>query len=128
MGRVPPHPDALPNADRARVPEGKIREYALKDPGKKRPFEALGFGLAAGNWEALRDSILDGLPGRPAVFDRRNEHGAFFGVVVPIRGPNGKEAPVRTVWIYRVGEDAPSLVTLYIDTDEWDHWEREGSA
>lgn len=126
MGEREPHPKALRNADRANIPEGKIRGYALKNLGKRRPFEALGFGLAAGNWEALRDAILEGLPRRPAVFDKRNEWGTYFEVVVPVRGPTGKEAPVRTFWIYLIGEDIPRLATLFIDTEEWDRWEREG--
>ena len=124
MDRDPRHPDALRNAERAFVPDGKIRKYALLNPGKKRPFEALGFSLKAGNWEALRDGILEGLPRAPAVFDKQDEWGIFFGVLVPVIGPNGKEAPVQTFWIYKWGEDFPSLATLFIDTDEWELWER----
>ncbi|MGF1473182.1 MAG: DUF6883 domain-containing protein [Rubrobacteraceae bacterium] len=125
MGEREPHPDAMRNANQAHIPEAKIRDYALKDPGKKRPFKALGFGLAARNWEALYDAILEELPHHPAVFNKRNVWGTYFEVVVPVRGPNGKKAPVRTFWIYGVDEDVPRLVTLYIDTDEWDRWERE---
>lgn len=128
MGERQPHPEALRNADRANIPEGKIRGYALKNPGKRRPFEALGFALAAGNWKTLRDAIREGLPHHPAVFDKRNGWGTYFEVVVPVRGPNGKEAPVRTYWIYRVGEDVPRLATLFIDTEEWDHWESTGGG
>jgi hypothetical protein len=126
MDRQPSHPNALRNFDRARIPESKIRGYALRNPGKKRPFEALGFSIEAGNWQALCDAIMEGLPYFPAVFDKRNVWGTFFGVVVPVRGPNGKEAPVQTYWVYKPGENFPSLATLYIDTDEWDRWEQEG--
>lgn len=125
MGEQEPHPDALRNANQAHIPEGKIRGYALKNPGKKRPFEALGFSLEAGNWEVLCDAILEELPHHPAAFDKRNEWGTYLEVVVPVRGPNGKEAPVRTFWIYGADEDVPRLATLYIDTDEWNRWERE---
>lgn len=119
MNREPPHPDALRNVDRAYIPEDKIRKYALRNPGKKRPFEALGFSLEMDNWQALRDAILDALSNCPAVFDKRNEWGTFFEVVVPVRGPSGKVAPVRTYWIYKGEQDFPSLVTLFINTDEW---------
>jgi hypothetical protein len=125
MNRERPHPDALRNFDKAHIPQEKIRGYALRDPGKKRPFEALGFSLEVGNWEALRDAILEALSGYPAVFDKANEWGTYFEVVVPVRGPNDKEAPVQTYWIYRREEDFPRLATLYIDTDEWARWERE---
>jgi hypothetical protein len=107
MNPEPPHPDALRNVDRAYIPESKIREYALRDPGKKRPFETLGFSLEADNWEALRDAILEALPRCPAVFDKRNEWGTYFEVVVPVSGPSGKVAPVQTYWIYRWREDFP---------------------
>jgi hypothetical protein len=125
MDREPSHPDTLRNFDKAYVPEEKIREYALRNPSKKRPFEAIGFSVEAGNWEALRGAILEGLSGCPAAFDKANEWGTYFGVVVPVRGPNGKEAPVQTYWIYRRGVEFPSLATLYVDTDEWARWERE---
>jgi hypothetical protein len=88
----------------------------------------LGFSLEAGNWEALRDAILEGLPLRPAVFDKSNEWGTFFGVVVPVRGPSGKEAPVQTFWVYKRREDFPTLATLYIDTGDWARWERGGQG
>jgi hypothetical protein len=81
--------------------------------------------VEAGNWEALRDAILEGLSGCPAAFDKANEWGTYFRVVVPVRGPNGKVAPVQTYWNYRRGEGFPSLATLYVDTDEWARWERE---
>jgi hypothetical protein len=126
MDRESPHPDALRNFDRARIPENKIREYALRNPSKKRPFEALGFSLEADNWETLRNAILEGLSVRPATFNKVNEWGTYFAVLVPVRGPDGKEAPVWTYWIYRWGEDFPRLATLYIDTDEWARWELEG--
>ena len=94
------HPEALSNFERAYIPEGKIHHYALRDP-KSRPFRALGFSKEAGNWEALRDAILERLPRCPAVFDKQNEWGMYNEVNMTIRGPNGKEAPVRTYWMYR---------------------------
>lgn len=119
-----PHPEALEDFDKAYIPEGKIRAYALRDPGKRRPFEALGFSEEAGNWEMLRDAILDGLPHCPAVFDKQNQYGITYEVVVPIVGPNGKEAPVKTYWIRGREEGLPRLTTLYINTKEWKRWEQ----
>jgi hypothetical protein len=120
-----PHPEALRNFDNALIPELKITGYALVDPGKSRPFSALGFSKEAGNWEALRDAILQGLPCHPASYDKLNEFGTYYEVVLPIRGPTGKVAPVKTYWIFRRGEDFPRLATLYIDVKEWSRWEQE---
>lgn len=125
MTQEPPHPETLENFERAYIPESKIRDYALRDPGKRRPFEALGFSEKAGNWEMLRDAILDGLPKCSAIFDKQDEHGITYEVVVPVIGPNGKEAPIKTYWIREWGKSFPRLTTLYIDTKEWRRWELE---
>jgi len=92
------HPEALRNSESAHIPESKIKDYALVDPGKKRPFEALGFSEEAGNWKALRDAILECLPNHPATYNKENEHGTTYEVVLPIRGPTGKVAPEKTAW------------------------------
>ncbi len=42
-----------------------------------------------------------------------------------LSGPEDKQAPVRTKWIYRTGEDFPRLVTIYVKTTQWKRRERE---
>ncbi len=125
MSEQSSHPEALRNFDSAHIPESKIRGYAFVRPDKRRPFNALGFSEEAGNWEALRDAILEGLPHHPATYNKQNENGTYYEVVLPIRGPTGKEAPVQTVWIYLWGEDFPRLITLYISARRWRRWEQE---
>lgn len=125
MGKRPPHPKALRNFDSARIPESKIRGYALVERDKSRLFEALGFSTQAGNWEDLRDAITWGLPYQPATYDRENAFGTTYEVVLPIRGPTGKEAPVKTYWMFGRGQDFPRLVTLYINAKEWERWDQE---
>jgi hypothetical protein len=120
-----PHPEALDNFERAYIPEDEIRRYALRDPDKSRVFGALGFCEEAGNWEALRGAILAQLPRHPATYDKQNKWGTYYEVNMLVNGPSGKEAPVRTYWIYRWGEDFPRLATLFINTREWRHWEKE---
>lgn len=120
------HPEALPNYEKAVLPEAKIR-YALTDPDKRRPFDALGFATEVGNWEELRDRIVKELPAHPARFVRATGWGDIHNVDMMIEGPSRKRAPVRTGWIYRVGEDHPRLVTLYVKTTEWSRMEREGT-
>ena len=114
-----PHPDALRNYAAAYIPDDKIRRYALGDPHKRRPFEALGYSKEVGNWEELRERIKEALPFYPARLVKSSRWGEIFRVDHPLPGPSGEEAPIRTGWIYRVGEDFPRLTTLYVKTDEW---------
>lgn len=126
MSEREPHPEALRNHERAILPVAKIR-YALTDPDKRRPFEALGFSAEAENWEGLRDRIVKGLPTHPARFTQSTGWGDIHSVDMIIEGANRRRAPIRTGWIYRVGEDHPRLVTLYVKTTEWRRMEREGT-
>jgi Domain of unknown function (DUF6883) len=125
MAQESSHPEALENFERAYIPKDKIRRYALRDPDKSRVFGTLGFSEEAGNWEILRDAILEQLPYYPAIVDKQDQYGITHEVTIPVSGPTGKEAPVKTYWIYRWGEDFPRLTTLFINTREWRRWEEE---
>lgn len=43
---------------------------------------------------------------------RRSSYGRKYEILGLLTGPNGSTAWVRTIWIVRVGETAPRLVTL----------------
>jgi hypothetical protein len=130
MAQEPQHPESLRNFERAYIPVGKIRHYAFRDPDKSRVFRALGYSEEAGNWEALRAAILDALPRHAAGFDKQDEYGITYEVTLTVSGPLGKEAPLKTYWIYEWGEDSPRLITLYVNAKEWRRWEqaREGGT
>lgn len=119
-----PHRNALPNHERAVVPEARIR-YALRDRDKRRAFEVLGFSEDRGNWRELRDGIPSALPFYPAAVSHEDQRGLTRDVDMDISGLEGKTAPVRTKWVFREGEDLPRLVTLYVRTTEWRRRERE---
>ena len=105
------------------IEESKLVAYAL-DPAsergrhKARRFAAhLGYALA--NWQDLRRAILDALPDHDATFRSETAFGTKYEVVLPITGPNGNTAVVRTIWQYDRGADGtlaevPRLITLYI--------------
>lgn len=94
------HSRALPNYERAEIPRSKIEGYALNpanDEGmhKARVFKsALGFDQS--NWELLRQRILDELPYHEAEPEQTGQWGDPYVVDLPIEGPNGKTAEVRT--------------------------------
>lgn len=106
---------SLPNADRAIVDPTKIREYLLSASHPVGRFKAAFFnslGYSENQWEVLRNQVLalaqigTALPGRP------HSHGKMFTLDGILDGPIGRSATVRTVWILRIGEDVPRLVTV----------------
>ncbi len=113
-----PHPEALENLERAYIPEDKIRYCAFRDPHKSRVFAALGFSEEAGNWEALRNAVLERLPYHPAVFNKQNQWGFPYKVIISTSGPGGSQAPVSAYWFFEQAEEPPRLISLYIDSGE----------
>lgn len=121
-----PHPNALPNHQRAMIPSAKLEKYVL-DPNhvsrvrgrssgkdKARVFQsALGFDQS--NWESLQQSILEELPYHEAVLGEEDEYGKRYTVTLPITGPNLNTANVLTAWIIKSGTDYPSLTTALVE-------------
>jgi hypothetical protein len=125
MSAREPHPAVLRNFQNALIPESKLR-YALVDSDKRKPFRVLGWAVeGSSGWRDLRDALVEGLPYNAAVLSHRDEWGETYDVDMTVVGPKGKAAPVRTKWMYRIGEDFPRLVTLYVRTTDWKRWERE---
>ncbi|RZS53012.1 DUF6883 domain-containing protein [Sphaerotilus mobilis] len=112
-----PHPDALPDHERAFIPVGKLREYVLNphhDVGghKARLFSSI-LGITAHDSAVLEVAILASLPAAPAVFRGRNAHGRLYQVDLALTGPKGG-ATVRTGWILKDSGDPPSLTTAIV--------------
>lgn len=127
MASESPHPDALDNCEDAYIPEAKI-QYVLQHSSKGRVFAALGYGEEVGNQEALRKALLESLPRYPATLDKEDAYGVTYEVTIPLRGPGGKVAPVRTYWIREWGDEAPRLTTMYINTRQWSRWEQRNNT
>jgi hypothetical protein len=112
------HSRALPNYERAEISRSKIEGYALNpasDAGrhKARVFKsALGFDQS--NWELLKQRILDELPYHEARQKETRQWGTSYVVDLPIEGPNGNIAEVRTAWMVKTGTDHPSLTTVLV--------------
>ncbi len=125
-GSRSPHPNALPNYQRAMIPSAKLEKYALNPKhvshiwgrssgkDKARVFQsALGFDQS--NWELLQQRILEELPYHVAVLEEEDEYGKRYTVTLPITGPNLNTANVLTGWIIKPGTDYPSLTTALIE-------------
>jgi Domain of unknown function (DUF6883) len=116
-----PHPNALPNYEKAVVSEDKLRKYALssqhvssvKGKNKALIFERrLGFNET--NCEILKQRILDELPYYEAKLGQGDVYGQRYEVVLSILGVNGETAKIITAWIIDVGVDYPRLISTYV--------------
>lgn len=108
-------PNLLPNAERAVIATAKLREYALNpnhDSGKYKAEFFRQMGYTQENWQMLERDIREqhlrseAQPGQPS------RHGAKYTITAPLQGPTGTARQVTTVWILRVGQDFPELVTI----------------
>jgi hypothetical protein len=110
-----PHPNALPNYERAVIPRSKLEGYAL-DPthrdgrDKARLFRSI-LGFEKADWQKLEKAILDELPYHEALPAGVGKWGKKYLVALPIVGLNGNTAVVETIWIIRPETDYPSFVT-----------------
>ena len=106
----------LPNGGVAIVEERKIREYLVSRSHpvgrfKARFFASLGYG--PDNWRVLAAAIRGLATHEDAQLVEENEHGRKYMVQGTLTGPQGRSAEVVSVWIIRVGDDVPRLVTVY---------------
>lgn len=112
-----PHPDALPNWDKAVISDAKLAGYAL-NPGhrfgasKARVFES-ALGITAKDAGLLEQQLRKELPRHAAKASVVDDYGARFNVDLPVQGPKGSRI-VRTGWIVRPGSDAPELITIFV--------------
>jgi hypothetical protein len=85
----------------------KIDGYALNPDHPDGSHKARVFKSALGydrdNSQGLVDQIRDGVQRQAAVPKEIDEHGTRFGVDIPVTGPTGKSATVRTGSIYDPG-------------------------
>jgi len=107
---------SLPNAHRAVIEPGKVRDYLLSTSHPVGRFKATVFvalGYSSAHWEVLRDDLLGlarigaATAGQPSSFGRKFE---VDGILV---GPSGRSARFRTVWMLESTEEAPRFVTAF---------------
>ncbi|OOX81424.1 DUF6883 domain-containing protein [Snodgrassella alvi] len=108
----------LANVDKAVIDPNKVTSYALNTEhpvggNKAKVFEsALGYNQSNAN--DLISKIQSGAKTNTAILGKADNHGQRITIDMPITGPNGKTATVRTGWIYDPGSSTPRLTTLYV--------------
>lgn len=106
----------LPNSDKATVDERKIREYLVSPSHPVGRFKAkffAGLGFGPDNWQELAAAIVQVATKGDAQLVESNDHGRKYLASEGLAGPQGRSAAVVSVWIIRVGDDTPRLVTVY---------------
>ncbi|WP_350307569.1 DUF637 domain-containing protein, partial [Photorhabdus viridis] len=108
----------LVNANNAVIDSNKVTSYALNTEhpvggNKAKVFEsALGYNQS--NATDLISKIQAGTKTNTAILGNVDKFGQRITIDMPITGPNGKTAIVRTGWIYDTGSSTPRLTTLYV--------------
>ena len=73
---------------------------------------ALGYNKS--NAGELIAKIQEGVRTNQSALGKTDQFGQRFTVDMPITGPNGNTAIVRTGWIFDPGSTTPRLTTLYV--------------
>jgi filamentous hemagglutinin len=109
---------ALLNSENAVIDAQKITNYALNPAHPVGGNKAIVFESALGYNQTNADSLIaqlqKGVSQYPASIGKADQFGQRFTVDIPVQGPNGSTAVVRTGWIYDPGSSTPRLTTLYV--------------
>ena len=108
----------LVNAALARIDPLKLARYVLDPDHPRGRHKALVFdrvlGFHRSNAEDLATAIREGVQTAAARRDTAMRYGPEYVVDLVLRGPTGREATVRTRWMFREGEGFPSLITAFV--------------
>lgn len=106
----------LPNGDRAIVDDRKLTGYCLNTDhprGRHKARVFSYFGIRAEHAQVLREALLaaarhrDAAPGTPFHYGNRYTVDFDFSC-------GGNSVRIRSLWIIRVGEEAPRLTSCYV--------------
>ena len=104
----------LANADRAFVAPEKITHYLLaRDHPRGRSKAAFfeSFGYAKDRWNDLRDAFLLHAHTHDAIATDSTPYGQVYEVNGRLLTPDGRNPVVLVVWMIRINEDFPRVVT-----------------
>lgn len=106
----------LPNADRAIVPEAKIRRYLLdltSEHGQSKARFFLAFGFTMEAWGDLAEALRAHAVRQEVAGERQTPFGTHYNVEGPVQTPDGRDPHIRSVWKIERGTTVPVLVTAY---------------
>ena len=104
----------VPNAARAFIDSGKLRDYALNPThrmgGHKARLFVLLLGMTINDAEALREILFRVIQTEEATLGELDEYGQRYVIDFVLAWQN-QQTNVRSAWIIRPDEDFPRLVT-----------------
>ena len=106
----------IPNAERAIVDIGKLRDYCLNSEHndgkhKARLFSA-ALGMGINDAEALREALLQAAQTANAQLGKNDVYGQRYTIDFTLNW-HGRQATIRSGWIIDRGSEVPRLVTAY---------------
>ncbi len=107
----------LPNPALAIIDEDKLSGYSLntehsEGKHKARVFKSV-LNMDVSNSAELREALLDALINYDAVPTKQNAYGQKYIIDFPL-SREGKTATIHSVWIVRIDENFPRLITCYV--------------
>ncbi len=117
--------EPLPNNEEAEIDPRKFIDYSMKpenpaNQGKWMGFAMIGYPVETieGRQIATQDviqQIRQALPHTPAYPSTVNPYGIRLKVTIIVKGFNGKEGNLLTVWQIELGKKIPRLITNWIE-------------
>lgn len=108
----------LVNAEKAVIDPSNVTSYALNTAhpvgGNKAKVYESALGYNQTNAASLITKVQEGATLYPAKLGASDKFGQRITIDMPITGPNGNTATVRTGWIYDPGSATPRMTTLYV--------------
>ena len=106
----------LPNAEHARVDEGKITDYLLSPThpdGRNKAEFFTRFGFRIHDPQTFREALRRQGTRYPVVRVVESDYGTRYIVAGELETPDGRNPRVRTVWMLDEGSATPRLITAY---------------
>lgn len=108
----------LPNAPKAIVDEGKVKNYLLninhrRGGAKAKLFQL--FGYSSNKYQKLIEDIRTYHLDKDVTVITDTIYGMRYEIKAELNTPSGKKLNVRSVWQIDIGNDIPRLITLIPD-------------
>ena len=115
----------LPNADQAEIDLRKFTDYSLKpdnpqNQGKWMGFAMIGYPVETSECRQIAtqdiiQQIRQKLPYTPAYKSKNNPYGIRLKVIINIKGFNGQEGNLITIWQIDQDKTIPRLITNWLE-------------
>ena len=106
----------IPNADKLRIDETKIKDYLLNTShpdGSSKAVFFMRFGFNLENWQGLSRALKNHAAANEVASTVESDYGIRYSIDGKLETPDKRNPMVRTVWIIEKGDMAPRLITVH---------------